>query len=87
MKKVTSIKEYQLEVEVKPEKTGGFVATCPQWSDCYAQGETVDEAVLEITAVAQGLIDLYTEKNINIPLKAATEKKLDNPLKLSVIVS
>ena len=40
------------------------MVTCPTWSACYAQGETVDEAVLEITAVAQSMIEIYKEEGL-----------------------
>ena len=41
--------EYELPIQVEPQKEGGFVVKCPVWDDCYAQGDTLDEAVLEIT--------------------------------------
>lgn len=71
--------EYELPIKIKPEK-GGFVAVCPIWSDCYAQADSIDEAILEITAVTQALIELYKEENMKIPLKLATKKTivLDN---------
>ncbi len=53
LKQTKKVLEYELPVEVKPQKEGGFVGICPDWSDCYAQGDTVDEVILEITAVAQ----------------------------------
>lgn len=54
--------EYELPVRIKEEKTGGYLATSPIWPDCYAQGDTIDEAILEITAVAQSLVELYKEE-------------------------
>ena len=54
--------EYELPIKIEPQKNGGFVAKSSIWSDCYAQGDTVDEAILEITAVAQSLIELYKEE-------------------------
>lgn len=68
MRKSTKVLQYELPISIKPQREGGVVATCPVWSDCYAQGETVDEAVLEITAVAQSLIELYKEEDLRIPL-------------------
>ena len=59
------------------------MASCPIWPDCYAQGETIDEAVLEVMAVAQSLIELYREEDLPIPLEEVTEKvleTLDSPL-------
>ena len=74
MKKM--VLEYGLPIKILSQKEGGFVAVCPTWSDCYAQGETVDEAILEITGVAQSLIELYNEEDLKIPLKRKISKKL-----------
>ena len=61
--------EYELPIEIEPQEEGGFVVRCTVWADCYSQGDTVDEAILEITAVAQSLIELYKEEDLEIPLK------------------
>lgn len=81
------ISEYELPIYIEPQKEGGFVVTCPVWKDCYAQGDTIEEATLEITAVAQSLIELYREEGLEIPLKPLKNKRLDSPLNLPVIVS
>lgn len=81
------VSQYELPLKIQPQKEGGYVVVCPIWSDCFAQGETVDEAVLEITAVAQSLIELYKEEGFKIPLKLASENRLENPLSVPVIVS
>ena len=67
LNKARKVFEYELPIKIKPQKEGGFVVTCPVWEDCFAQGETIDEAVLEITAVAQSLIELYKEEELEIP--------------------
>ena len=87
LKQTKKVLEYKLPVEIKPQKEGGFVAVCPDWSDCFAQGDTVDEAILEITAVAQSLIELYTEERLEIPLKLQKEKGLANLFTVPVIVT
>lgn len=87
LKQTKKVLEYELSVEIKPQKKGGFVAICPDWSDCFAQGDTVDEAILEITAVAQSLIELYKEERLKIPLKLQKEKRLDNLFTVPVIVT
>jgi len=66
--KTISIKEYQLPVIITKEN-GLFVAACPSWSDCYAQGKTIDEATAEIISVASSLVELYQEEGSKIPLK------------------
>jgi len=81
------VSEYELPINIEAQKEGGFVVTCPIWKDCYAQGDTIEEATLEITAVAQSLIELYKEEDLKIPLKPLKNKRLDNLLNLPVIVS
>lgn len=87
LRQTKKVLEYKLPVEIKPQKDGGFVAICPDWSDCYAQGDTVDEAILEITAVAQSLIELYKEERLGIPLKLQKENGLANLFTIPVIVT
>lgn len=86
-KSIKQVSEYELPIKIEPQKDGGYVVTCPKWSDCYAQGDSVDEAVLEITAVAQSLIELYKEENIKIPLKKQRETAVAQPLTVPVIVA
>ena len=87
LKQTEKVLEYELPIKIEPQKEGGFVVRCPIWSDCYSQGETVDEAVLEITAVAQSLIELYKEEELKVPLKLQKEKKVNNPLSVPIIVA
>lgn len=87
IQKTTKVLEYELPVKITPQKDGGFVVTCPVWSDCFAQGDTIDEAILEITGVAQSLIELYKEEGFSIPLKIQHKKGLANPLSVPVIVA
>ena len=67
--------EYQLPIKIEENKEGGFAAFSPLWSDCYAQGDTLDEAVNEINAVAASLIELYKEEGLRIPLKKKASGK------------
>lgn len=60
--------EYELPIKIESQKEGGYLAKCPIWVNCYAQGDTMDEVILEITAVAQSLIDIYKEDGLKIPL-------------------
>lgn len=87
LKQTKKVSEYELPIKIAPQKEGGYVVVCPKWSDCYAQGDTVDEAVLEITAVAQSLIELYKEEGLKIPLKVQKEKGVAIPLMVPVIVA
>lgn len=87
LKQTAKVSSYELPLKVEPQKDGGFVATSPVWSDCYAQGDSVDEAVLEATAVAQALIELYKEERKHIPLKLTNESSVSKPITVPVIVS
>lgn len=87
LKKSTKVSSYELTLKVEPQKEGGFVATSTVWDDCYAQGDSVDEAILGATAVAQSLIELYKEEGLKIPLKLTRENISSNPITISVIVS
>lgn len=87
LKRSEKVAEYELPVNIQPQREGGFTVTCRTWEDCYAQGDTIEEAILEITAVAQSLIELYKEEGLKIPLKPQKNKRIDNSLHLPVIVS
>ena len=80
MKKAKSIiiAEYELPVVIDQDEVGGYVATCPLWNDCFAQGDSVEEALSEVTAVAASLIDLYKEEKMQIPLKKKHVEERDS---------
>ncbi len=83
-KKTLDIQEYELPITIQEEKEGGFTAFCPAWKDCYAQGETIEEAINEISYVASSLIELYKEEELKIPLKLKkTEKNQGTALNLN----
>lgn len=87
LKRKTKVFEYELPIKIELQKEGGYVARCIEWSNCYAQGGTIDEAVVEITAVAQAMIDIYREEGLKIPLKKQQEKSLANSFIVPVIVT
>ncbi|MCR4324910.1 MAG: type II toxin-antitoxin system HicB family antitoxin [Candidatus Curtissbacteria bacterium] len=87
LKRSEQVSEYELPVKINAQKDGGYVVTCPKWADCFAQGDTIEEAILEITAVAQSLIELYKEEELSIPLKPQKNKRVSNSLILPVIVA
>lgn len=73
-RKNLTISEYELPIVVQKD-TGGFVARCQTWQDCYAQGDTLEEAINEISYVASSLIELYKEEGLPIPLKLKQTKQ------------
>lgn len=85
MKKLTLINQYELPVTISRDGDG-YLATCLLWSDCYAQGDTVDEALSEITSVATSLIELYEEEGMKIPLKIKEKINLKDTLKFEIPV-
>ncbi len=67
VKQTKTVKAFQLPIEIT--RVGDhFIAHCPAWKDCYAQGKSIDEATTEIIAVASSLIELYQEEELRIPL-------------------
>lgn len=86
-KRSIKVSQYELPLKIEPQKDGGYVVTCSRWADCYAQGDTIDEAVLEVTGVAQSLIELYKEEGLKIPLKLQQEKGVLFPITVPVVVS
>lgn len=87
LKRTTKVLSYELPLKIEPQKGGGFVATSAVWADCYAQGDSIDEAILEVTAVAQSLIELYKEEGLKIPLRLTKESVDSSLITVPVIVS
>lgn len=73
-KKLT-IFEFELPVVIEREEDNTFVAKCPNWHDCYAQGDTIEEVINEISYVASSLIELYKEEGLKIPLKLKNQSR------------
>ena len=87
--KTLTIAEYELIINFH-EEDGIFIAQCSDWEDCYAQGNTLEDAISEITYVASSLIELYNEEGLKIPLKLknTTKKSITNiSLTFPLIVS
>jgi predicted RNase H-like HicB family nuclease len=39
---------YDFKVLLEPDETGGYVIVCPALPGCYRQGDTVEEAMVNI---------------------------------------
>jgi predicted RNase H-like HicB family nuclease len=83
MKKTISVRQYQLPLNISCD-SDGFVASCSQWSDCYAQGDTIDEVIFEVQSVAASLIELYQEEDKEIPLKLVKGMDVGYQFRLNV---
>ncbi len=68
MQKKLTIAEYEFPIEINHED-GYYLAKCSKWADCYAQGDSLEEAMNEISYVASSLIELYKEEGLKVPLK------------------
>lgn len=87
--KSITIQEYELPIVIH-EEDEGFVATCPLWSDCYAQADTIEEVITEMSTVASSLIELYQEEDMPIPLtlkSTSTKQPKEFTVSFPVIVS
>jgi len=74
--KKLQVLEYELPIKVEKDPSGGFVAKSLVLKDCYAQGDTFDEVINEITSVAATLIELYKDEGLKIPLKEKRASKV-----------
>ncbi len=79
MQKKLTISEYEFPIEVNQED-GFFLAKCSKWQDCYAQGDSLEEAINEISYVASSLIELYKEEGLKVPLKLKNIREERTPL-------
>lgn len=88
--KTLQIREYELPITIQEEKRGGFTAVCTLWTDCYAQGESIEEVLNEISYVASTLLGMYKEEGIKIPLKLKKQAEKETKgftLSIPLIVS
>lgn len=88
--KKLEIQEYEFPISIHEQKEGGYVADCSIWKEVYAQGESVEEVISEISYVASSMIELYKEENIEIPLKVKSKAQKERKgftLKFPLIVS
>lgn len=85
MKKVTQVNQYELPVEVKKDRDY-FVASCPSWSDCYAQGHSLESAVDAVSEVAKELINIYDQENKKVPLKLKRQNRSETNFKFDLSI-
>ncbi|MDP1743755.1 MAG: type II toxin-antitoxin system HicB family antitoxin [Candidatus Amesbacteria bacterium] len=85
MKKVTVVNQYEFPIEIKKEGDD-YIALCPAWSDCYAQGHSLENAVDCVTEVAKGLIEIYDQEDRKIPLKLKRQNKSDTRFRFDLSI-
>lgn len=85
MKKIALVNEYELPIEVKKEDRY-YVAKCSVWSDCYAQGYSLDDAISNITGVAKELIAIYEQEDKKVPLKLKRQNRSETSFKFDLSI-
>ncbi len=56
------MKSYGYKVILEPDESGGFVVTCPSFTGCYSEGDTLEEALENIKeAILLCIQDLEAE--------------------------
>ena len=69
---------FGFSVVIFPE-AGSYSAWCPDL-DVASQGDTLEEAMSEISYVASSLIELYKEEGLIVPLKLRSVREESKPL-------
>ena len=64
-----------------------FLATIPEFPGLSAFGDTHEEAIQEALLAAQGMIDVLSEDNEDIPEPKRRNKRNNNPLKRKSSIS
>lgn len=59
--------DYKIEIMKAPEDEGGYLAYIQQL-DCWGDGETVEEAMAEVIAVGNDIIDIAIEDGVSLPI-------------------
>ena len=58
---------YDFKVLLDPDETGGYVVSCPALPGCYSQGETIDEALVNIKEAILLCLEDLEAQNEAIP--------------------
>jgi len=56
------MKDFTLIVTVEPQEEGGYLAICENIKQCYAEGETYEEAIENLKDVAQICLELDAQR-------------------------
>ena len=56
------MKNFTLIVTVEPQEEGGYLAVCENIKQCYAEGETYEEAIENLKDVAQICLELDAQR-------------------------
>ncbi|HEV8574356.1 MAG TPA: type II toxin-antitoxin system HicB family antitoxin [Dehalococcoidia bacterium] len=64
---VNILKQCVLEVEIELLEDGRYIADCPDFEGCHAEGDTPADALENLEEVARMTIDLCREKGLPLP--------------------
>lgn len=76
--------DYKIEIMKAPEDEGGYLAYIPQLN-CWGDGETVEEAMKDVLAVGNDIIDIAIEDGVSLPIpKKFKEEEYSGKLSLRI---
>jgi antitoxin HicB len=61
------MKAMDFKVFLEPDEDGGYVVVCPSLAGCYSQGETVEEALVNIREAIELCLEDLQEHGEQIP--------------------
>ena len=61
------MKVYDYKVIMEPDESGGYIVTCPSFTGCYSQGDTIEEALANIREAILLCIEDIEEEGEEIP--------------------
>ena len=64
-------------VELEPQKEGGYTATVPALPGCISEGDTLEEVLENIKDAIEGYIKVMAKHRRKIPLEFSEFQKVD----------
>ena len=61
------MKRYRFPIEIQTLDEGGYLAICPIFQGCHAEGDTIAEAIENLEDVAKTLLELRRGDGLPIP--------------------
>ena len=63
-------------IKLEPQKEGGYTATVPALPGCISEGDTLDEALRNISDAIEGYIKVLAKHERKIPLEIPGLRKV-----------
>jgi predicted RNase H-like HicB family nuclease len=82
---VSTLKQFVLDVEIEQLEDGRYLADCPDFEGCHAEGDTPADALENLEEVARMVIDLCREKGLPLPpeYRSSADQKIKTRLVLA----